>query len=282
MVLLVPRGDVSKEESLCGELGGLDHITGITSYVTNIGADIPPEFLDDEITRQFYSENYARIIVYTDTPAEGDEAFKTVEDVNKKAKALYEDDFYTLGQSANLYDMKNIVKKDNVVVNLIAIAAIFIVLLVTFKSAILPVMLVLTIEAGIWINLSIPYFSGTPINFLGYLVLSTIQLGATVDYAILLTNTYLRNRKQMPKREALGISLSGLFKSILVSALTLSTAGFTLYMTSSNSAIADIGLLLGRGTLISLGMVVCFLPALLVTLDKVIEKTTYKTEFLNE
>ncbi len=282
MVLLVPRGDVSKEESLCEELGGLDHITGITSYVTNIGADIPPEFLDDEITRQFYSENYARIIVYTDTPAEGDEAFKTVEDVNKKAKALYEDDFYTLGQSANLYDMKNIVKKDNVVVNLIAIAAIFIVLLVTFKSAILPVMLVLTIEAGIWINLSIPYFSGTPINFLGYLVLSTIQLGATVDYAILLTNTYLRNRKQMPKREALGISLGGSFKSILVSALTLSTAGFTLYMTSSNSAIADIGLLLGRGTLISLAMVVCFLPALLVILDKVIEKTTYKTGFLNE
>lgn len=281
MALLVPRGDVAKEQMLCEELEQLDHITGIMSYAANVGAAIPPEYLDDDITEQFYSENYARIIVYTDTPAEGDIAFKTVESINEKTKAHYGDGFYTLGQSANLYDMKNIVQKDNVVVNLIAVAAIFIVLLVTFKSAILPFMLVLTIEAGIWINLAIPYFSGTPINFLGYLVISTVQLGATVDYAILLTNTYLRNRKQLPKREAISVSLGGSFKSILVSALTLSTAGFTLYATSSNSAIADIGLLLGRGTLLSLLMVVCFLPTLLVIFDKAIEKATFKTEFFH-
>lgn len=252
------------------------------SYVTNIGADIPPECLGDDITGQFYSENYARIIVHMDTPAEGDVAFKTVENINEKTKSHYGTAFYALGQSANLYDMKNIVQKDNTVVNLIAVIAIFIVLLVTFKSAILPIILVLTIEAGIWINLAIPYFNGTPINFLGYLVLSTIQLGATVDYAILLTNTYLRNRKQMLKREAIGVSLGESFKSILVSALTLSTAGFTLYATSSNSAIADIGLLLGRGTLLSFAMVVCFLPTLLVVFDKAIEKTTVKTKFYHQ
>ena len=279
MALLVPRGDVAKEQALCEELEQLDRITGIVSYATNVGAVIPPEYLGGDITGQFYSENYARIIVYTDTPAEGDIAFKTVESINEKAKAHYGDAFYTLGQSANLYDMKNIVQIDNVVVNVIAVIAIFIVLLVTFKSAILPFMLVLTIEAGIWINLAIPYFSGTPINFLGYLVISTVQLGATVDYAILLTTTYLRNRKLMPKREAISASLGGSFKSILVSALTLSTAGFTLYATSSNSAIADIGLLLGRGTLLSFAMVVCFLPTLLVVFDKVIEKTTFKTSF---
>lgn len=279
MALLVPRGDAAKEQMLCEELEQLDRITGIVSYATNVGAVIPPEYLGRDITEQFYSENYARIIVYTDTPSEGDVAFKTVESINERTKAHYENNFYALGQSANLYDMKNIVQKDNMVVNLIAVAAIFMVLLVTFKSAILPFILVLTIEAGIWINLAIPYFSGTPINFLGYLVLSTVQLGATVDYAILLTNKYLRNREQMSKREAIGISLGGSFKSILVSALTLSTAGFTLYATSSNSAIADIGLLLGRGTLLSLAMVVCFLPTLLVVFDKAIEKTTYKTRF---
>lgn len=281
MALLVPRGDVAKEQMLCEELEQLDRITGIMSYATNADAVIPPQYLGDNITGQFYSESYARIIVYTDTPAEGDSAFRTVESIHEKAKTHYGDAFYTLGQSANLYDMKDIVQKDNVVVNLIAVIAIFIVLLVTFKSAILPFMLVLTIEAGIWINLAIPYFSGTPINFLGYLVLSTIQLGATVDYAILLTNTYLRNRKQMPKREAISLSLGGSFKSILVSALTLSTAGFTLYATSSNSAIADIGLLLGRGTLLSFSMVVCFLPTLLVVFDKAIEKATFKTEFFH-
>lgn len=278
MALLVPRGDVAKEKTLCEELEQLDHIEGIMSYAENVGAVIPPEYLGDDITGQFYSENYARIIVYTDTLAEGDIAFKTVESINEKTKSHYGDAFYTLGQSTNLYDMKNIVQKDNVVVNLIAVIAIFIVLLVTFRSVMLPFMLVFTIEAGIWINLAIPYFSGTPINFLGYLVISTIQLGATVDYAILLTNTYLRNRKQMPKHEAISVSLGGSFKSMLVSALTLSTAGFTLYATSSNKAIADIGLLLGRGTLLSFLMVVCFLPTLLTVFDKVIEKTTYRTE----
>lgn len=282
MALLVPRGDVAKEQMLCDELEQLDRITGVMSYAANVGAVIPPEYLGDDITGQFYSENYARIIVYTDTPAEGDIAFKTVENINEKTKAHYGETFYTLGQSANLYDMKSIVQKDNVVVNLIAVIAIFIVLLVTFKSATLPFLLVLTIEAGIWINLAIPYFSGTPINFLGYLVVSTIQLGATVDYAILLTNTYLRNRRQMPKREAISVSLGGSFKSILVSALTLSTAGFTLFATSSNSAIADIGLLLGRGTLLSFAMVVCFLPTLLVVFDKAIEKVTFKTKFFHQ
>ena len=282
MALLVPRGDVAKEQMLCDELEQLDRITGVMSYAANVGAVIPPEYLGDDITGQFYSENYARIIVYTDTPAEGDIAFKTVENINEKTKAHYGETFYTLGQSANLYDMKSIVQKDNVVVNLIAVIAIFIVLLVTFKSATLPFLLVLTIEAGIWINLAIPYFSGTPINFLGYLVVSTIQLGATVDYAILLTNTYLRNRRQMPKREAISVSLGGSFKSILVSALTLSTAGFTLFATSSNSAIADIGLLLGRGTLLSFAMVVCFLPTLLVVFDKAIEKITFKTKFFHQ
>lgn len=279
MALLVPRGDVAKEQALCKALEQLEHITGVVSYVTNVSALIPPEYLGDDITEQFYSQNYARIIIYTNTPAEGDVAFETVESINEEIKAHYEDGFYTLGQSANLYDMKNIVQKDNVTVNLIAVAAIFVVLLITFRSAILPFLLVLTIEAGIWVNLAIPYFSGTPINFLGYLVLSTVQLGATVDYAILLTNTYLRNRKRMPKREAISVSLGGSFKSILVSALTLSTAGFTLHITSSNSAIADIGLLLGRGTLLSLLMVVCFLPTLLAVFDRPIEKFTFKTAF---
>lgn len=279
MALLVPRGDVAKERLLSEELEQLDHITSVVSYAANVGTVIPPEYLGDEITKQFYSENYARIIVYTDTPSEGALAFETVERIHDITKTYYGDAFYSLGQSANLYDMKAIVQKDNVVVNVIAIVAIFLVLLLTFKSAILPIVLVFTIEAGIWINLAIPYFSGTPINFLGYLVISTVQLGATVDYAILLTNTYLKNRKQMAKREAINMSLSGSFKSILVSALTLSTAGFTLYATSSNNAIADIGLLLGRGTLLSLSMVVFFLPVMLFLLDKGIEKTTLKTTF---
>ena len=154
MALLVPRGDVAKEQMLCDELGQLDRITGVMSYAVNVGAVIPPEYLGDDITGQFYSENYARIIVYTDTPAEGDIAFKTVENINEKSKAHYGETFYTLGQSANLYDMKSIVRKDNVVVNLIAVIAILLFCwshssrqYCRFAGA--------TIEAGIWINLAI-------------------------------------------------------------------------------------------------------------------------------
>jgi len=279
VAILVPKGDLARERQLHEEVKRLDHVTSILSYAGETGAVVPPEFPDEDVTKQFYSENYARIIAYTDTASEGDIAFQTVEEIQKKAKSLYGDAFYTLGRSTNLYDMKNLTEKDNVIVNVIAVVAIFLVLLVTFKSAALPFILVLVIETGIWINLSIPYFTGTKINFLGYLVLSTIQLGATVDYAILLTNTYLTNRKITSKHEAMKVSLGSAFKSILVSALILSTAGFALYLTSSNRYTADIGLLLGRGTLLSLTMVICFLPTLLLAFDKAIQKTTYHAEF---
>jgi len=279
MALLVPIGDIVKEQELSRDLEQLDHVTGVVSYANKVGTGIPPAFLGKEITDQFYSEHYARIIVYTDTPDEGDIAFKTVENISEKAGAYYGDAFYSAGQSANLYDMKTVVQKDNSMVNLIAIIAIFVVLLITFRSATLPLILLLCIETAIWINLSIPYFIGVPINFIGYLVICTVQLGATVDYAILLTNQYMNNRKKMGKREAISVSLGETFKSILVSGSTLSAAGFTLYATSSNPAISGLGLLLGRGTLLSMLMVVCFLPGMLTIFDKAIAKTTYKSVF---
>ena len=282
MAILVPKGDVAKEQALCQSIEKLDHVTGVASYTTQVGAQIPSQFLDEQITEQFYSEHYARIIVYTNTPEEGDIAFRTVERINEEAKAYYGDAFYSAGQSANLYDMKNVVKQDTSMINLIAIAAIFVVLMITFRSAALPMILLLTIETAIWINLSIPYFSGVSINFIGYLVLCTVQLGSTVDYAILLTNRYLMNRRRMQPHAAVSAALGSSFKSILVSGLTLATAGFTLYFASSNNVISGLGLLLGRGTLLSVLMVVCFLPAMLTMLDKAIEKTTYKAGFLKK
>ncbi len=279
LVMLVPRGDIYKEYALSREIGGMPHVTGVMSYADTVGTVIPPQYLGDEIAGQFYSEHYARIIVYTDTPEEGDLAFHTVEQIQSAAETYYGDTVYTLGQSANLYDMKNVVAKDNTFVNIIAIISIFLVLLFSFRSLVLPFILLITIEAGIWFNLSIPYFLGNQINFIGYLVLSTVQLGATVDYAILLTDHYVKNRKNMPKRKALHKSLGETFKSILVSASTLSIAGFTLFGTSSNFAAADIGLLLGRGTIFSFVMVVCFLPAMLLLFDKAISKTTMNSDF---
>jgi len=139
--------------------------------------------------------------------------------------------------------------------------------------------LLLTIESGIWINLAIPYFQGEHINFIGYLVLNTVALGATIDYGILLTTHYLAWRKRCPAKEAIHKALGEAVPSILVSALTLSGAGFALSLSSKIEAAATIGSLLARGALMSMVLVTCLLPALFVLCDRILRKTTYKAEF---
>jgi len=170
--------------------------------------------------------------------------------------------------------MKNVVSKDTGIVNLIAVIGIFLVLFVTFRSLSLPLFLLFTIETAIWINLSIPYFTGNALNFVGYLIINTVQLGATVDYAILFTNTYLSNRKTLNKIDAMRLTIEDNLPAVLISAGILATAGFALAFSSSNPIISDLGTLLGRGTLLSLVMVVLVLPALLILFDRIIQKTT--------
>lgn len=279
LAVLVPKGNVAKEVTLTDKLKQHPNIKSVISYVSTVGATIPSDFLGEDITGQFYSENYSRIVLYTDLPDEGEKTFNAVEEINTIIGQYY-DEYYMVGQSATLSDIKKVVEVDNSRVNFIAIAAVFLVILLSFKSLLLPIILVLTIEVAIWINLSFPYFTGTSINYLGYLVLNTVQLGATIDYAILLTDNYIQKRKIMPAKNAIYEALSIAFRSILVSASILSFAGFTLYFTSSNTIVVDIGLLLGRGTIISMFMVICFLPAMLMIFDKLINKTTKGANFL--
>lgn len=275
IVLLVPNGEVAKEAILSDELKQLKHVTSVISYATMVGGTIPKEYLDQDITNRFYSENYARVIVYTDTADEGEEAFSVVEAVQNKAKTYYEE-VYTCGQSANLYDMKKVVSADNNRINLLAIISIAFVLFISFRSLSIPVILLFTIELAIWMNLSVPYFTGRSLCYIGFLVINTVQLGATVDYAILLTEKYMRNRRDMPKMEALHLTLGENFISILISGLILSLAGLCLALTSTNPIISELGMLLGRGTILSMIMVVLVLPAMLIIFDKVIDKTTLK------
>jgi predicted RND superfamily exporter protein len=282
IVLLVPRGDAAKEQLLCAELETHPRVTGVIAYATLVGPEIPPEFLDGDITERFYSEHYSRIIVYTDTEVEGDVAFATVEQVMGITRDYYGEDVLSTGQSVTMYDMKNVIQKDNTLVNIIAIIAILLVLLVTFRSLTLPVILIVTIETAIWLNLTFPYFTGTQLNYIGYLILNTVQLGATVDYAILMTTHYTYNRKTMPKKQALKETMREAFGSILISGAILSLSGFALFFTSSNQIVADIGILLGRGTLLSMVLVVFFLPAALTLLDRLIKKTTLRADFLKE
>ena len=281
MVVLVPRGDIASEAALSADLADLDCVKSVLSYATAVGAVIPQDVAGDEALKQFYSPNYARIVAYLNTDIESDEAFAAVQTLQDVA-AEYYDTYYTAGQSANLYDMKNIVAVDNVRVTVVAIIAIALVLVVTFRSLALPVALMLAIESGSWINLGIPYYTGVSMNFIGYLVINTVQLGATIDYGILLTSHYLDHRRTELPREAVRHALGETFLSLLVSAGILSSAGFALSVTTSMSAVSSLGFLLGRGALISLVMVTCFLPALLVYGDGIIRRTTFKAKFYTE
>ncbi|WP_368505268.1 RND family transporter [Alkalihalophilus sp. As8PL] len=282
IVLLVPKGDVVKEAELIEEVERIDQVTNVISYVTIVGSGIPSEYVDKSITEEFYSDNYSRIIINTNSAKEGDVPFAIVEQVQEIAASYYGDETLSLGESVTLYDIKNTVQKDNTFVNVMTVATIALVLLITFKSVTIPIVLLLTIQSAVWINLSVPYFTDTSFDFVGYLIISTVQLAATVDYAILFTETYKEHRREMPAMQAMKKTIDEKTFSISISASILSSIGFILWITSTNPIVGSIGLLLGRGALLAFVMVLCFLPALLLVLDKVINKTTYKANFYKE
>lgn len=279
IVILVPKGDIAKEKALVKSLSKIPKVTSTVSYVNIVSAVIPPEFLEEEELENFYSENYSRIILHTNSEEEGDNAFQLIEDLQEKVENYYGDNFYMLGESVTLFDMKNVVQKDNKLVNILTVVTIAFVLLITFKSLSLPVVLLLTIQASVWINLSVPYLTNSALVFIGYLIVSTVQLAATVDYAILLTVEYRENRQHMHAVKAVKKTLNEKTFAIIISASILSSVGFILWLTSSNPIVSSIGLLLGRGALLAFLMVLFFLPAILVIFDSVIKRTTWKANF---
>nr|WP_078556544.1 MMPL family transporter [Bacillus alkalicellulosilyticus] len=282
VVLLVPRGDIVKEMELAQDLKELPQVTSIVSYVSSVSSVIPPEYLDESILSEFYSDHYTRMILYTNTDKEGDTAFSLVETIQEMTASYYDSDAYSLGESVTLYEMKRVVERDNVVVNTMTVVAIALVLFFTFKSISIPIILLLTIQTAVWVNLSIPYFTDVSLVFVGYLIVSTVQLAATVDYGILLTEAYMKKRKEMTAIQAFKQTLHEKTFAITISAAILSSVGFILWLTSTNPIVSSIGLLLGRGAMLAFIMVVLFLPAMLLVFDKVVSKTTFKSNYYKE
>ena len=278
LVLMVPKGDLVSERALCDELENIDKITSITSYAETVGITIPTEYVPDDTLSQLISDNYSRFIIVANVKVEGDETFALIDEIRNLAYKYYDDSYYFLGESVNTLDLKETIEDDNKKVNAISIIAIMIILLLTFKSLSLPIILVLVIEFSIWSNLTFNYFIGNDVFYIAYLIISSIQLGATIDYAILFTNRYIENRETMNKKEATQATISTTTVSILTSASILATAGIILGEISTNSIIAQLGILVGRGAILSLILVLFVLPALLMLLDKLIAKTTKKNK----
>lgn len=278
LVLMVPKGDLVSERALCDELENIDKITSITSYAETVGITIPTEYVPDDTLSQLISDNYSRFIIVANVKVEGDETFALIDEIRNLAYKYYDDSYYFLGESVNTLDLKETIEDDNKKVNAISIIAIMIILLLTFKSLSLPIILVLVIEFSIWSNLTFNYFIGNDVFYIAYLIISSIQLGATIDYDILFTNRYIENRETMNKKEATQATISTTTVSILTSASILATAGIILGEISTNSIIAQLGILVGRGAILSLILVLFVLPALLMLLDKLIAKTTKKNK----
>lgn len=269
-VLMVPAGDTATETELSQELNNLPQVTSIISYVDLAGAEIPLEYLDENTLSQLISKNYSRMVLSVDVPYEGEETFALVEQVRNIAQKYYSDTYYLAGEGVSTYDLMETVTNDMVKVNLMAISAVFIVLLLSLRSISLPIVLVLSIETAIWINLSIPYFMDTPIFYIAYLIISSIQLGATVDYAILMTDRYKENREMMNKKAAVIQTISDVTVSILTSGSVLTVVGLLLGYITTNQLLGQLGIFIGRGAILSLIIVLFVLPGLLYLFDPLI------------
>ena len=243
------------------------------------GAEIPMEYLDEDTLSQLVSENYSRFVITVDADYEGEETFELVENIRNTVNTYYPDSYYLAGSGVSTYDLMDTITADTVKVNLIAIGAVFLVLLLTMKSISLPVILVLAIETAVWINVAIPYFQGNTVFYISYLIISSIQLGATVDYAILFTERYTEFRTRMCKKQAVVETVAAVTPSVMTSGTVLAVVGFLLGYVSSHGILSQLGFFLGIGSLLSLFIVLFVLPGLLYLLDGVIQHTTLNLHF---
>ena len=272
-VLMVPKDDKSTQKKLSDALHDILQVTGIISYVDTVGMEIPESYLDEETLSKLCSDKYTRMVISVDSEYEGDATFALVEKVRNTAEKYYPGEWYLAGEGVSTYDLMDTITDDMVKVNLVAIGAVFIILLLTLYSVVLSVLLVLGIETAIWINLSIPYFTGQRIFYIAYLIISAIQLGATVDYAILLTERYKEYRQTCGKKEAITNTLSAVTVSILTSGSVLTVVGFLLGTVSTHGLLSQLGFFLGKGTLCSLAIVLFALPGMLYIFDRTFIKT---------
>lgn len=279
LVLMVPKGDMEKEIKLNGELKDIDGVTSVVSYINSVGESIPKDFVPSDQISKLYSENYSRYVVTVKTEEGEDGWDHLVSKVQNTGKKYYGSKSLMAGNLASTKDLKETITQDMTRVNILSIAFVFVILMFNFKSILLPVILTIVIEASIWINLTVPYFTDETMFYIGYLIISSVQLGATIDYGILFTDRYIENRKQMGKKRAALRTVQNCTMSILTSASILAVCGTVLGKVSTNGVLSQLGNLLGRGAVLSFILVIFVLPGLLMVFDKLIEKLTYHADF---
>ena len=225
--------------------------------------------------KQLLGENYSRIVCDLNLPEESEDTFAFLDVVRETAQKYYPENVYLVGNSTSDLDLSSTFGQDNILISILSVLFVILVLLFTFNSAGLPIILILVIQGSVWINFSFPYLENSPLFFLSYLVVSSIQMGANIDYAIVITNRFTELKKEMPVEKAAIQAISQAFPTILTSGSILAASGFIIGFMSSDAAISSIGICLGRGTLISIFLVMSILPQLLLLGNKIIDKTSF-------
>ena len=230
----------------------------------------------DEAQKQLQSENYSRLVVYLNLPEETDETFAFVDKMHDIIGKYYTDDYYVVGNTTSAMDLSSSFGEDNLLISVLSALFVILVLLFTFKSAGLPVLLIIVIQGSIWINFSFPYLQGESLYFLGYLIVNSIQMGANIDYAIVISSHYTDLKKVVRPKEAIVTALNESFPTIFTSGSILASAGILISVLTTNPVIAAIGTCLGRGTIISMLLVLFVLPQILILGDTIIERTSFE------
>lgn len=226
--------------------------------------------------KQLQGEEYNRVLVYLNLPVGGDETYAFIDTIRETAEKYYTaGDVYVVGDSTTEYDFQKSFSTDNVVVSLVSIIIVLAVLLFTFQSAGMPILLILVIQGAIWLNFSIPVLTGDLVFFMSYLVVSSIQMGANIDYAIVIASRFDELKRKMSLKEAIIETMNFAFQTIITSGTILAVAGTLIGKMTSNVAIVGIGQSLGRGTIISIVLVMFILPQILLIGNKLVDKTSF-------
>lgn len=226
---------------------------------------------------QLKTDDWTRLVVYLNLPEESQQTFDFLKVIHQEADKYYDDaSVYVVGNSTSDYDLSSSFSQDNMLISVLSALFVIIILLFTFNSAGLPVLLILVIQGSIWINFSFPYLQDSPLYFLGYLIVNSIQMGANIDYAIVISSHYKDLKQSMPPKEAIIVTLNQSFPTIFTSGSILAAAGALIGVMTTNPIIAAIGTCLSRGTIISIILVLGVLPQILVLGDFIIEKTSFE------
>lgn len=276
LLLIYPNNDMVAERRLSDELEDLPYVKSVTSMANTLPEGVPEEFLPESATSLLHKNDTARMLIYIRTKGESDIAFQCTDQIRDIMKKYYPEESYVVGETPSTQDIKATITEDNTRVNVLSLLGVFMVVMFSFHSVLIPLVVMIPIEVAIFLNMAIPYIQGVDMVYMGYIIVSSIQLGATVDYSILLTNNYIAKRKLLPKKEACIEAVTRSCSSIFTSGTIITLAGYIVHFISTTAAIGDLGHLIGRGGLLSVMLVLTLLPALLVLCDPLIIEKDWK------